>query len=165
MAARLVTKSVIVFSSKILDSQVPWPSPACLILHGIASKHVIFATWNTIDAVDDIILRASRSQDEGSVEVEVVVFNLIVVGQAREFFYLGRVLAVAEGRGEIVATDQDWSQHCVSMPINEAMRNQKYVRQFYVRGSGETSDLSPGSLLRCSNGIGGWRKEHQPRKE
>lgn len=97
-APRLVTKFVVVFSM---------PSPAFLI-HGVASKHVLPASWrDTTKVITHIILRTGRIQNEGSVEVSVVVFKLIVVGQANVFFYPWRVFAVAEGRGEVVAAYED----------------------------------------------------------
>ena len=44
-----------------------------------------------------IVFRAGRSQDEGIIEVKVVVFKLIVMTMARKLFYLWSKFAVAEG--------------------------------------------------------------------
>ena len=38
----------------------------------------------------------------------VVIFDLVVVGRPCECFYFWREFAVAEGRGEVVATNEDF---------------------------------------------------------
>ncbi len=81
--ASLVTKCVVVWLVTIMDITVTLPSSAYIIFCGRASKQVSVASWrNAINMTTAYINRAIRNQNEGSVEVPVVVFYLIVVGQA-----------------------------------------------------------------------------------
>ena len=99
-----VTELVFVPSRSIMHILVCLPSPAFL-RHGVATKPVVSAgLGNTMSLKLQVIPGARRSQDEGSVEVKVVVFELIIVGQAHVVLYLWRILAVAEGCSEVVAT-------------------------------------------------------------
>lgn len=99
-----VAELVVARDSLITNGFVSAPELAVHI-HRATGKHVISArTGNTGDVIADVTVRARRGQDEGSVVVRVVVFKLIVVGGTHDLFHLFRILAIAEYRGEVIAT-------------------------------------------------------------
>ena len=114
----LVTKLVSVVFVVICERFFPSKLPAELPVRSIARKHFFFDSFsarNTSHILVLIIRGADRSQNEGSIEYNVVVFNLIVMTKAQWLAYMSRVVAVAVGPGKPVTTDKSFrNEPCVS---------------------------------------------------
>lgn len=107
----LVTNFVVVVSVVICGDFFPWKSVAEIMINIRTSKLISWVASflrNTRYIVFHVVLRALRFQNEGSIVVQVVVFNLIVMSIARGFGYFLWVCAVAERRGKPVVTDKFW---------------------------------------------------------
>ena len=102
---RLVTERVGAMDCSITNSLISVPNLANPP-HAFTCKRcpLIALRGNTKHVKVDVTIRARRGQDECGVVMLVVVFKLIEVRGSRDLFCLLRILAVAEYRGEIVAT-------------------------------------------------------------
>ena len=102
---RHVTERVGAMDDLITNSLISIPKLA-IHLHGVTCKRPvdIKIRGNTKPVKAGVTIRARRDQDECDVVMLVVVFKLIEVRGSHGLFRLLRILAVAEDRGEIVAT-------------------------------------------------------------
>ena len=101
---RHVTEPISAMDSFIANSFISIPKLANL-LHGTTCKHTYSAILRDTNFVKtNVTIRARVGQNECGVMMLVVVFILIEVRGSHDLFHLLRILAVAEDRGEIVAT-------------------------------------------------------------